>query len=460
VRSTVLKVKTNESQRSALERLLAPLAVSEIDDGPGSGEPEWISADGWRLLARPRPGRASGDLIQRFFSASGDVLDARFDPDSCRASVPFDLSEAYANYVQERWREKARTRALSDGQLGLFYRVKRFIPRSVQIRARRVLVKAQKDPEFPRWPLDDSVHRLLSFYAKCLLLASNRAELPFRWFWPDGHRSALVLTHDVESEAGLRLAVDLADLEEQRGLRSSFNIVAEWYPIDWGIVDELRDRGFELGVHGIRHDRSMFASRENFDAQRSQVAAMAERLGATGFRSPATHRVVDWLGELPVKYDSSIPHSDPFEPQPGGCCTVWPFFLGDVVELPYSLPQDHTLFTLLGHKSIDVWRAQVEGIEALNGLGQVISHPDPGDLGDPEKRALYVEFLDFVREREGLWKPLPRDVADWWRVRDSGEETDSRLGLGVVRVDGETVVFEPSVLGADPVEQSASGAPK
>jgi peptidoglycan/xylan/chitin deacetylase (PgdA/CDA1 family) len=453
-------MKPKASQRPALEQLLAPLASPEIDDGPGSGDPEWLSAGGWRLLARPRAVDASGEVIERFRRSDGEVLNARFDSDTGSVSVPFGLSEAYRNYVEERWRENVSARGLSEGQLGLFYRVKRFIPRSVQIRARQLLVKAQKNPEFPRWPLDDSVHRLLRFYAKCLLLAGGSVELPFRWFWPDGHRSALILTHDVESAAGLRLAVDLADLEEERGLRSSFNIVANWYRIDWGIVDELRDRGFELGVHGIRHDRSMFASRENFEAQRPQVAAMAERLGATGFRSPATHRVVEWLGELPVEYDCSIPHSDPFEPQPGGCCTVWPFFLGDVVELPYSLPQDHTLFTLLGHKSIDVWRRQVEGIEALNGLAQVISHPDPGDLGDPPKRALYVEFLDFARERDGLWRPLPRDVADWWRARASVDESDPRLRTGTARLDGDEVVFEPPVAERSAIEPSASGASK
>jgi len=449
-------MKNLPSQRPALERLLAPLAPRELDDSPGSGDPEWLFTDAWRLLVRPGAEQASGEVIEKFRRPNGEVLHARVDSDN--VSVPFDLSEAYVNYVRERWREAVRPRALSEGQLGLYYKVKRFIPRSVQTATRRVLARTQKNPEFPNWPLDDSVHRLLRFYAKCLLLAGGGAQLPFRWFWPEGQHAALILTHDVEGEAGLRLAVDLADLEEERGLRSSFNIVADWYPIDWGIVDELRHRGFELGTHGIHHDRSMFASRENFEAQRPQLAAMAERLGAVGFRSPATHRVVDWLAELPMEYDCSIPHSDPFEPQPGGCCSLWPFFLGDVVELPYTLPQDHTLFTLLGHKSIDVWRAQVEDIEELNGLAQVLSHPDPGYLGDPDKRALYVEFLDFVCEREGLWRPLPREVADWWRVRDSEDELDPRVALGRARLDGDAVVFEPPAHGSSTAETSAYGA--
>ncbi len=310
--------------------------------------------------------------------------------------------------------------------------MKRFIPRSVQLAARRRLIRSRPLPEFPSWPYEHGVERLLRFYARCLLLALGETELRFRWFWPGSHRAALALTHDVESEEGLRLAVELADLEEERGLRSSFNIVARWYPIDWGIVRELGERGFELGVHGVYHDRSMFSSREAFDEQLPVVRETAAKLGAVGFRSPATHRVHDWLGDLPVAYDCSVPHSDPYEPQPGGCCSPWPFFVGDVVELPWTMAQDHTLFTLLGHESIDLWVRQLERLEAAYGLVQLLTHPDPGYLGDAKKRTFYREFLDVVADRPGLWRALPREVAEWWRGRDSGE--DGRITQGTIRL--------------------------
>jgi len=433
-------VNAKAAQRSPLERLLAPITEAGVDDGAGPGPPVWLHHGDWRLLARPRAGAATGEEIARFAVPEGDDVSARFDEESRRVWVPFSLSEAYLNYVHERWRASEATEGLSERQLALFYSLKRFIPRSVQLRARRALVRRQQDPEFPKWPLDESVSRLVRFYARCLLMADPPGELRFRWFWPDAHRAALLLTHDVESAEGLRLAVELADLEEERGLRSSFNVVADWYPIDWGIVEELRSRGFELGVHGVHHDRSMFSSRESFDAQQPAVREMAEKLGAVGFRSPATHRVIDWLGDLPVSYDCTVPHSDPFEPVPGGCCSLWPFFIGDVVELPYTLPQDHTLLTLLAHDTIDVWQRQVERIEDLNGMAEILTHPDPGYLGDAPKRALYVEFLDFLSSRPGLWTPLPRDAAAWWRGRDRGE--DPRITAGRARLDGN-VVLEP-----------------
>lgn len=333
-----------------------------------------------------------------------------------------ELEEAAAALLAERWRGNVEQTALSPRQLDLFYRVKRLIPRSAQLAARRMLIRRQGLPEFPAWPYDDSVAAMARRYARRALDAQSMPELRFRWFWPDGKGFAFCLTHDVESAEGLRCAVELADAEETRGLRSSFNVVADWYPIDWGIVRELAGRGFEIGLHGIHHDRSLFASRDAFELQLPLLREAADQLGAVGFRSPATHRVVAWLPELPVEYDCTIPHSDPFEPQPGGCCSPWPFFLGDLVELPYTMPQDHTVFTLLRERNVDRWLGQVERLAAVHGLVQSVSHPDPGYLGDAWRRDLFVAFLDAMCSRDDAWHALPRDIARWWRRRDGGAD--------------------------------------
>ncbi len=422
--------------RHPLERLLSPHEIFPVLEEAGKGEPTWLQADGWRLFARPfTGGNEVGEQLEKFTLSDGRVVTA-FLRDTPRAvSVPFSLAEAHDNLVSERWRAGTRQRGLSSDQLGLYYRLKRFIPRRAQLIARRALVRRQGLPDFPAWPLEESLDRLLRFYARCLLLAGGRSELSFDWFWPGSHRAALILTHDVESAEGLRLAIELADVEEERGLRSSFNIVARWYPIDEGIVGELLERGFEVGVHGVFHDRSMFASRSAFESQLPIVRDMAARFGAAGFRSPATHRVFEWLADLPLDYDCSVPHSDPYEPVPGGCCSLWPFFIGEIVELPYTLPQDHTLFTLLGHRSIALWQDQLERIERIHGLVELVTHPDPGYLGDRSKRALYVEFLDSIRERSELWKPLPRDVARWWRQRDLHDDGGWPIGVGRAVLD-------------------------
>jgi peptidoglycan/xylan/chitin deacetylase (PgdA/CDA1 family) len=425
-----------------LDELLAPHEPLPAVSGAGGGEACWLQGAGWRVWARPRAGaEPPGEEIATFVLEDGRRLSARLDPATGRVSVPFDLSEAYENLVLERWGGGRALPGLSPAQFDLFYRVKRFVPRRAQLAARRALMRRQARSPFPSWPVDETVASLLRFRVRCALRASGRESLTFRWFWPHGRPAALVLTHDVESAEGLRLAVELADVEEELGLRSSFNVVASWYPLDRGILDELAGRGFELGVHGVHHDRSLFSSRAEFERQRPLLASFAAELGAVGFRSPAVHRVPEWLADLPFEYDCTVPHSDPYEPQPGGCCTVWPFRIGEVVELPWTLTQDHTLFTLLRRRSIDLWRAEVERVEALHGLVQCPTHPDPGYLGDREKRALYREFLAYVAER-GLWHALPRDVARWWRRR-ADPAAEGEFAIGVAALDDGDVSFGP-----------------
>lgn len=420
-----------------LERLLLPETPLGGEEDRGAGPPAFLLAEGWRAFASP--GRTSaGERFARFTTGDGASLYAVVGDGVAR--YPFSLAEAYENYVRERWVHTADTGGLSEGALNAFYRVRRLIPRRAQLTARRMLIRRQGSPEFPRWPFDDSVARLLELAVRGALLARGESELRFAWFWPEGKRAAAIFTHDVESAEGLRLAVEIADLEEERGLRSSFNVVGDWYPVDRGILDELKGRGFEIGVHGVFHDRSMFASRENFEAQAPALAGAASDFGAVGFRSPATHRVVDWLEELPVAYDCTIPMSDPYEPQPGGCCSPWPFFLGDVVELPYTLPQDHTLFTLLRHRSPELWIEQLDRLERAHGLVQCLSHPDPGYLGDADKRASYAAFLDAVAARDTLWTPLPREVAEWWRRRDT---QDVPRGVARLAESGEVSFHGP-----------------
>ena len=427
----------------SIERLLQlddPVATRLLDRG--DGEPVWFEREAWRILAPPATAHGGGGSeLASFSRRDGGTAALRYEVTSGKVLAPFDIDAAYDSYVFERWTGETRNRRLSPRQLDAFYRLKPSIPRALQLQARRLLIRWQGVPRFPEWPLDLSVARLVRFHAFCVLLAQGRAEASFRWFWPESFRSAVVLTHDVESDEGLKNVTALADLEEELGFRSSFNLGA-WYRVDPGLLRELTNRGFEVGVHGLRHDRSLFASRESFEAQQDGLRELIARLGARGFRSPATHRVVEWLGELPVDYDCSVPHSDPFEPQPGGCCSLWPFFIGTVVELPYTLPQDHSLFTLLRHTTPQLWIDQARRIESEYGLIQCVTHPDPGYISTARNRGGYVEFLRAIADRPHVWRALPREVASWWRDRDR-DIGEARPGTVRVGENPDEVVFDP-----------------
>jgi peptidoglycan/xylan/chitin deacetylase (PgdA/CDA1 family) len=246
--------------------------------------------------------------------------------------------------------------------------------------------------------------------------------------WPGGKRFALVLTHDVESQRGLDRCMALADLDERHGFKSSFNFLAEQYHVPPQLREELLSRGFEVGVHGLTHDGLLYQSRKHFMDQAVRINRHLKEWGSVGFRSPAMHRNFAWLGELDIEYDSSSFDTDPFEPHPEGTGTIFPFPVvppaarRQYLELPYTLPQDFTLFVMLQETTIDIWRHKLDWIVEQGGMALLITHPDY--MAAVGKRqgineyplSYYLEFLEYLSQRYGndSWNALPREVARFW----------------------------------------------
>ncbi len=162
---------------------------------------------------------------------------------------------------------------------------------------------------FPRWPVEPSLDDLLD---RVLAWATAVAGRPVPWIapWPDGHRWAIVLTHDVETDEGLRRMPLLRAVEERTGSRSSWNFVPGRYAVPDDLVAELQASGHEVGLHGLQHDgRDLEPG--HFEQRLPEMRRHAERWGAVGFRSPATHRSWDAMARLPFAYDSSFPDTDP-----------------------------------------------------------------------------------------------------------------------------------------------------
>ncbi len=231
--------------------------------------------------------------------------------------------------------------------------------------------------------------------------------------WPDGAKFAFVLTHDVETAAGLRNVNALAEIEESFGFRSSWNLVPHKYPIDHGLVADLRSRGFEIGIHGYNHDGKLFWSEATFRRRADAINAALEQYEAVGFRAPMAHRNLVWMQQLNIEYDSSCFDIDPFQAMPGGIGSLWPVVTGRFVELPYTLPQDHSLLIGLGETTDRIWLEKLSLIRRLGGMALMLTHPDYLDTA--QDRGLYRDFLAKVRDAGGFWHALPRDVARWWR---------------------------------------------
>lgn len=235
--------------------------------------------------------------------------------------------------------------------------------------------------------------------------------------WPDYHQFAVSLTHDIETQAGLRHALTIAAMEQELGIRSAWYLVPHSYPVDHGIINELQAMGHEIGIHGYNHDGRLFIARSIFESRICPINAAGKRYQSPGFRSPMVHRNLQWMQALEFDYDASCFDVDPFQAMPGGVGGVWPFMAGRLVELPYTLPQDHTLMVSLQVPACDVWVKKLELIKTLSGMAMLITHPDY--LNSPQRRDEYRRFCEHITHSQGKWLALPREISAWWRQRQA-----------------------------------------
>jgi hypothetical protein len=328
-------------------------------------------------------------------------------------ALPFDPDAAMLNLLSESYAAAGRSRTVKRVLVRWYYRVRPLLPRGVQIALRRRFAAIQARTTFPRWPVDSTVHDLFDLV---LALLEDIAGEPVPWLapWPAPYEWALVLTHDVEQQAGCDNIGLLRDIERARAFRSTWNFVPRRYVTPDETVRDLQDDGFEVGVHGLYHDGRDLESRELLLERLPAMREAAERWNATGFRSPATHRDWNLMQLLPFDYDSSYLDTDPFEPQGGGSCTWWPFFIGDLVELPITLLMDHTLFVVL-RRDESVWHEKAAYLKDRGGLALLITHPDY--FLDRSRLDAYDRFLASLERDPTMWRALARDVAGWWRRR-------------------------------------------
>ena len=114
----------------------------------------------------------------------------------------------------------------------------------------------------------------------------------------------------------------------------------------------------------------------------------------------------------------SVPSVAHLDPQRGGCCSLMPFFIGRILELPLTTIQDYSLFHILNDYSIELWKQQLTSITEQHGLASFIVHPDY--IISKRARTTYqalLEHLARLRKDRKIWIPLPHEVDRWWRQR-------------------------------------------
>ena len=299
-----------------------------------------------------------------------------------------------------------------NGKNRFYYLLKPFISRRLQIliRSRLALIKRTKYKDC--WPID-----------------KNACKPPIGWNgWPEQKRFALVLTHDVETEKGHNRCNELMKLEKNLGFRSSFNFV----PMDYNVSPELRhyltNNGFEVGVHGLTHDGSLYSSREIFKEQAKEINKYLKEWNSIGFRSPSMYHNLEWLHDLNIEYDESTFDTDPFEPQSDGVGTIFPFFVKQeqrhrgYIELPYTLSQDFMALIIFKDKNLNIWKEKLEWVVQKGGMALLNVHPDYINFGDAKQRvdeypvSYYIDFLNYIKKqyKNQYWHVTPKEMASFW----------------------------------------------
>jgi hypothetical protein len=230
-------------------------------------------------------------------------------------------------------------------------------------------------------------------------------------------------------------------MEMHLGFRSSFNFVSEGYHVSEKLRGSLIEEGFEVGVHGLRHKGNLFRSERYFLKQVPKINHYLKEWGSVGFRTPSMFHNLELLHHLEIEYDASTFDTDPFEPQPEGVGTVFPLWVEDhssgkgYVELPYTLPQDFTLFVLMQGKNIDIWKRKLDWIVDRGGMALLNTHPDYMNFGEANLRVYeyaakyYEEFLMYIKDKYAnrYWHVLPKELAKFWKQNHTNKETRSNI---------------------------------
>lgn len=335
--------------------------------------------------------------------------------------LSLDLISEYNRLMYDRMDEKPSWRFRLITRMPFSYRL---IPSSVRNR----FFKAKEGIASLREEVLGPVEFLRSLFLASLVIASNDP-IPTIGFWRRGKSYGLAVSHDVETRLGLEDgAARLIEVEKELGIRSTWNIPSDRYPLSSQLLIALGENG-EVGGHDTKHDgRLFFASNKD---KLSRVRRCKERLEllsrrpVRGFRAPLLQHsrgLVEALEKAGFLYDSSMPSWEPLSPtslKPHGIGTVFPLVISGLVEIPVSLPQDHQLMRVGGlgvSGAVDRLLEASRWIKKTGGACVLLVHPDY-EFGQQEGREEYLRLLGSFSSDPACDIMTLGEMARWWIYR-------------------------------------------
>jgi hypothetical protein len=422
--------------RALLERYRCPEPVAEFDLNGHLSRDAGFFRFGSNIVCfgQTTTGSRSKVPLPELYDTGKDVRIS-----DARVGLPFDPGAVIDNLRLERYATDHNlngTQPLSKKALRFaYYSLRPMFPVPVRRHIQKAYLRGWENRPFPQWPVDSTVEDILEQCLAAGMQAQGLQEIPFIWFWPEGASGCAVMTHDVETSMGRDFCANLMDINDEYHIKSSFQVVPEKrYAVPESYLSSIRDRGFEIGVQDLNHDGNLYTEREEFLRRAELIRQYGKQFGATGFRAAILYRNVDWLPELDFSYDMSVPNVAHLDPQAGGCCTLFPYFIGKTLELPVTITQDYSLFHIIGQYDLELWKTQTSLILKKNGFMNFIVHPDY--IVNEKARQTYRDLLAYLSELradKNVWIPLPHEVNEWWRARGEMRLVD---GGGTWRVEG------------------------
>src|SRR5205807_4776076 len=172
--------------------------------------------------------------------------------------LPFDPSEIATNLRYERYvssNDNGKRLGASSILRNVYYTVRPFLPVSVRKHLQRIHLRDWEGIRFPNWPVDSNVECIFEELMLLLLEARAVDTVPFIWFWPEALPACAIMTHDVETLSGRNFCSRLMDVDDAYGIKSSFEVVPEGkYAVPHTLLNDIRERDFEIDVHDLDHD--------------------------------------------------------------------------------------------------------------------------------------------------------------------------------------------------------------
>ena len=198
----------------------------------------------FRGTVPPRDSAALFNMFER------DPLDAVTELEDGSLVLPYHPWDAYRNIVEEAY--LGEVKAPLHARVALPYH---WVPGPLRLAiypliAGRSGIDIESSPPYPSWPIEPRLDSFRSTLFQGLTEAKGPTKNTTQGAWPKGRRYVFMMTHDIDTKEGMKMAGQVLDEMVELGLKPCFFLVAHGYQWDDGFCDAVRQAGGEIALHG------------------------------------------------------------------------------------------------------------------------------------------------------------------------------------------------------------------